>query len=380
MPCASATSRPTSGPVRSRVVLAAASVASLAAACVTTYEQFEPPAGGAALPPTAPVAISMTELGGSGSSRVETEFFNSILRRLQDTAEEARRSPESALSAAALIESLVESYDKPNAPAAFQRHLDGYRAIARGIRFRQHIRTRALLRLLHEEPSASQSASAVGERAAPPLGSPLMLDLELPPMTESVLLGAETDRDPVGFSVAVTITDEYVDGSTRESQTKDFLRLEEPYELAGAQSLRLPIRVDAAVGDAVRRSVLVRVEWMPGYVTLDGFRAPVQRVTAGAITCTQWPEGYEILAEQPLAGLTAALRDFNPKNFASAYLSALLVPAGQRRQAIALLIDQVRFGRADQAQVAMAALRKIAGVQIAIGDRDGWLEWWQSRQ
>lgn len=366
--------------MRSRVVLAAASAAWLAAACVTTYEQVEPTAGGPALPPTAPVAIPMTELGGSGSSRVEIEFFSSILRRLQDAAEEARRSPESALSAAELIESLVDSYDKPNVPVAFQRHLDGYRAIARGIRFRQHVRARALLRLVDEEPLESPSALDAGERVAPLLGSPLTLELELPPMAEPVLLGAETDRDPAGFSVAVTVTDEYVDGSTRESQTKDFLRLGEPFELAGAQSLRLPIRVDAAVGDAVRRSVLVRVEWMPGYVTLDGFRAPVQRVTAGAISCTQWPAGYEILAEQPLAGLTAALRDFNPKNFASAYLSALLVPAGQRRQAIALLIDQVRFGRADQAQVAMAALRKIAGVQIAIGDRDGWLEWWQSRQ
>ena len=110
------------------------------------------------------------------------------------------------------------------------------------------------------------------------------------------------------------------------------------------------------------------------------FRPERASKTAGAITCTQWPEGYEILAEQPLAGLTAALRDFNPKNFASAYLSALLVPPGQRRQATEMLIDQVRFGRADQAQVAMAALRKVAGVQIAIGDRDGWLEWWQSRQ
>jgi len=378
VPGASATFRPTPRPTRPRVFLAAASAAWFAAACVTTYEQVEPAAGGAEVPLSAPVSIPLTDLARSGSSRVEVEFFSGILRRLQDAAEEARRSPESALPAAALIESLVESYDKPNVPPAFQRHLNGYRAIARGIRFREHVRARSLLRLV--EGGLSEPASDAAERAAPPLGSLLAFELDLPAMTEPVLLGAETDQDPAGFSVAVTITDEYVDGSTRESQTKDFLRLGAAYELAGADSLRLPIRVDAAVGDAVRRSVLVRVEWMPGYVTIDGFRAPVQRVTAGAITCTQWPEGYEILAEQPLAGLTAALRDFNPKNFASAYLSALLVPPGQRRQATEMLIDQVRFGRADQAQVAMAALRKVAGVQIAIGDRDGWLEWWQSRQ
>ena len=199
-------------------------------------------------------------------------------------------------------------------------------------------------------------------------------------MERPVLLGARSDRDPVGFAVAVTIRDEYVDGSTREFQTKDFLRLGETYELAGERALRLPVRVEAAVGEAVRRSVVVRVDLMPGYVTLEGIRAPIQRVTAGAITCTQWPAGYEILAAQPLAGLRAALQDFNPKNFASAYLSALLVPSRDRLEATALLIDQVRFGRADQAQVAMAALHKTAGVEVAIGDRDGWLEWWQSRQ
>jgi hypothetical protein len=39
----------------------------------------------------------------------------------------------------------------------------------------------------------------------------------------------------------------------------------------------------------------------------------------------------------------------------------------------------VRFGRVDQAQVAMAALRAITDAGVAIGDRDGWLAWWQER-
>lgn len=355
----------TTGPVRRRAWLAA--VGAVAAACVTTYEPVEP-APGDALPFAAPVSIPLVELGGPGRSRVQLEFFGGILRRLQDAAAEGD---------AALIDSLVESYDLPNVPAAFRRHLVGYRAVARGIRFQQHVQRAASLRVLR--PAREEAAPASGGASAPPLGQPLRLELELPPMSDPVRLGALGDADPIGFSVGVTVEDEFVDGSSRASQSKEFLWLPEAVELRD-ESLRLPVEVGAAAGDAVRRSIVVRVDLMPGYVTLDELRAPVQRVTAGAITCTQWPAGYEVLAQQPLAGLKAALADFNPKNYAGAYLSALLVPAANRREATALLIDQVRFGRADQAQVAMAALHRTAGVNIAVGDRDGWLSWWQSRQ
>jgi len=351
----------TSGPLRRRARLAAVAAAWLAAACVTTYEPVEPDAG-EALPVAAPISIPLAELGGPGSSRVQLEFFGGILRRLQDAAAEGD---------AALIDSLVESYDLPNVPATFRDHLVGYRAIARGLRFQQHVQRESALRLVGDAP--------VEERRAPPLGAPLRLELEVPPMASPVRLGALGDADPIGFSVAVTVEDEFVDGSSRESQSKEFLWLPQALELRD-DSLLLPVEVGAAVGDAVRRSIVVRIDLMPGYVMLDELRAPIQRVTAGALTCTQWPEGYRILAAQPLAGLKTALADFNPKNYAGAYLSALLVPAQQRREANALLIDQVRFGRADQAQVAMAALHKTAGVNIAVGDRDGWLAWWQSRQ
>lgn len=355
----------TTGAARRRARLAVAAAASVAVACVTTYEPVEP-GEGEALPFAAPVSIPLTELGGPGSSRVQLEFFGGILRRLQDAAAEGD---------AALIDSLVESYDLPNVPESFRRHLVGYRAIARGILFQQHVQQRGLLRLVADADADADEPA----RRAPPLGEPLQLELELPPMADAVRLGALGDDDPIGFSVGVTVEDEFVDGSSRESQSKEFLWLPRAIELRD-ESLSLPVEVGAAAGDAVRRSVVVRVDLMPGYVTIDELRAPIQRVTAGAITCTQWPAGYEVLAEQPLAALRTALADFNPKNYAGAYLSALLVPAQQRREATALLIEQVRFGRADQAQVAMAALHRTAGVNIAVGDRDGWLTWWQGRQ
>lgn len=348
-----------------RAPLAAAALASLAAACVTTYEPVEPEQGAEGAPLAVPVSIPLPEFGG-GDSRVLLEFYGGILRRLQDAADDGDVE---------LLDSLVESYDRPSVPDAFRQHLDGYRAIARGIAFQQHVQASAELRLVS---AAGPGTAEPGK--APPLGEPLQLELELPPPPAPVRLGALGDRDPIGFSVAVTVDDEYLDGSSRESQSKEFLWLPRAFAFESGESLLLPIEVGAAVGDAVRRTVLVRVDLMPGYADCDGMRAPLQRVTAGAVSTTQWPKGHEILAAQPLAGLKAALADFNPRNFASAYLSALLVPARDRREATALLMDQVRFGRADQARVAMAALHKTAGVQIAVGDRDAWLAWWQSRQ
>lgn len=345
-----------------RAWLAAALLTPLAA-CVTTYEKAEP-ADPEGLSLAQPVAIPLPELGGGGD-RALVEFYGSILRRLQDAADDGD---------VALLDSLVEAYDRPNVPDAFRRHLDGYRAMARGLGFTRHAKSRGALGLVGDVPEGAD------EPPTPPLGEALRLELAVPAMATPVELGALGERDPVGFAVAVTIDDEYVDGSSRRSESKEFLWLPERLELRGDEVLRLPVEIGAGAGDAVRRSVLVRVDLMPGYVTLEGLRAPIQRVTIGAGSYTQWPAGHEILAAQPLAGLRAALADFTPKNFASAYLSALLVPSSKRRDACALLVDQVRFGRADQAQVAMAALRQIAGVQIAVGDRDGWLAWWQSKQ
>ena len=92
----------------------------------------------------------------------------------------------------------------------------------------------------------------------------------------------------------------------------------------------------------------------------------------------QLPEGQEVTQKQPLAALKVALADFQPKNFGSAYLAALLLSPADRLAAAELLVDQIRYGRADQAQVAMAALKRVSGLSLAVGDRDMWLDWWQS--
>lgn len=340
----------------------AALVALGGAGCVTTYEPIALPTRGS-MPDAVPVTIPFPEIGDRRGA-LWNELYKGVLQRLQEAAEAG--DP-------ALIDALLASYDKPDVPESIADQLRGYRLVARGIAFQQHLLAAARLLAVAGTPPAPIDA-------APPLGEALRLELRVPPGDEPVVLGGRYDRDPVGFAVAVTLEDEFVDGSSHSSHSEEFLRLPHAVELAGDRALTLPIEIGAAAGEAVRRKVLVRVDLMPGYVVIRGLRAPVKRTVVGAGSWTQWPRGHDVIAKTPLAALRQALAKFHEGNFASAYVAALLVRPEQRDEAIALLIDQVRFGRADQAQVAMAALRQVSGVDLPVGDRDAWLAWWQGRR
>ncbi|MFK7740499.1 MAG: hypothetical protein AB8H80_09245 [Planctomycetota bacterium] len=330
-----------------------------------------PAAQGYATELAVPVAIAIPDLG-TGKDRLLIEFYSGVLRRLEDAANDGN---------VPLIDSLVESYDKPSAPEPIRQQLCGYRAVARGIAFQQHVARHAQLRLRGDAGKRkANDAPATGRPAAPPLGKPLELELVVPAMAKPVLLGCEGDQDSFGFWVAVTIDDEFADGSSTSSRRRGFVGLPNRLELTGDIELILPIDVDVAAGRSARRSVLVRVDMMPGHAMIDGVRAPLQRRNIGAATWTQWPKGVDLLAERPLEALRTALADFRPGNHAAVYLAAQLMPAEKRKDAAALLMDQVRFGSDDQARVATAALRELTGVSIAIGHRDGWLEWWQARR
>jgi hypothetical protein len=366
-------------------------LACFAAGCVTTYTPIDLVDQASEMPVSQPIAIPIPAAQG-GNNRLLLEFYSGILRRLQDAADDGD---------VALLDSLVASYDKPNIPGSVSQHLAGYRAIGRGIRFRQHAIRKAVLEL--RLPAAAKPDAAVVDAAkpdaavvvgakvdggagsklvaapkVPALGKDLRLRLRLPAMANAVTLGGRNSRNPIGFSVSVTVEDEYVDGSSRSLHTDGVVWLPERFELVGDNELLLPIDVGAASGDAVRRNVTVRID-MRGHVEIDGIRAPVKSTSIAAGSYTQWPAGYDIIAKQPLAALKLALKAFQPKNFASVYLAALKIPATHQYEACALLMDQVRFGRADQAQVAMAALQNVTGLSIAVGDRDAWLGWWQAR-
>jgi len=316
-----------------------------------------------------PVVIPLGEVEEAANDSLLLEFYSSVLRRLHDAADDGD---------VALLDSLVKAYDKPATPDSVRQHLDGFRAMARGIRFRQHVAKAATLEL--RPPAADLAAgkqTPPAERVAPPLSERLQLDLRIPAMAEPVLLGGLDHQDPFTFSVSVTVEDEYYDGRTRSSHTDGVVQLPQSFWLADGNELVLPVHVGAATDDAVRRSVAVRVD-MRGHVQMDEIRSPVKSTTIGAGSFLQFPSGHEVLAKQPLAALKVALADFQVKNFGSAYLAALLLRPEDRLPAAELLIDQIRFGRVDQAQVAMAALKRVSGVSMAIGDRDAWLAWWQT--
>jgi len=353
-------------------------LACFAAGCVVTYSPVDLVNQSSELPESQPIAIAIPEAQGS-SSRLLLDFYSGILRRLQDAADDGD---------VALLDSLVASYDRPNIPASISQHIAGYRAIGRGIRFSQHVLRTAVLELRVPEASESDELRAdtaivdghdsVAAPKVPALGEDLQLRLRLPAMTNAVMIGGRDSLNRIGFSVSVTVEDEYADGSLRSLHTDGAVWLSERFELVGDKELLLPIDVGAAVDDAVRRNVTVRVE-MRGHVEIDGVRAPVKSAGIAAESYVQWPVGFDVIAQQPMAALKLALASFQPKNFASVYLAAWKIPVAQQREACALLVDQVRFGRADQAQVAMAALQNVTGLSIAVGDRDAWLDWWQAR-
>jgi len=359
-----------------RAWLAPFAVVFAAGGCVTTYTPVDLSDPESELIAQAPVAIPIGDFGEGKKNRLLLEFYSGILRRLHEAAEDGD---------VALLDSLVAAYDKSSTPEGVKQHLKSFRAMGRGILFRQHVQKTATfeLRASAREVAAAKNDPAVKitppeDRVEPPLGQQLQLDLRIPAMAQPVLLGGHDHSDPFTFAVSVTVEDEYSDGRTRSSKTDGVVLLPQSFTLADGNELTLPVNIDQATDEAVRRRVFVRVD-MRGHVEIDEIRAPVKSATIGAGSFLQLPEGHEIIAKQPMAALKLALGDFQKKNFASAYLAAVLMPQADRLAAARLLMDQVRYGRADQALIAMASLKRLSGLSLAVGDRDAWLAWWQTK-
>lgn len=363
--CRPARSSPLAGAARAAALSAALS----AAGCVTTYQPFDEAEEAAQLAAiNVPLAIPFPDIGANDDPLLR-QFYDGIVRRLQGAADDGDWR---------LIDALVDSYDRPELPPAIGEQVRGYRGVARGIVLAQHMQAQASLRVVGPQVVAPQNGKPV-EPPTPPLGESLRLELRIPAANDPVLLGGGDDRDAIAFTVAVTIEDDYGNGSSRSTHVDDIVRLPMAFALRGDNVLTLPIDVDAMPGDAVRRTVYVRVDLMPGHVVIGDMRSPVRRVTVAAGSWTQLPVGYEVLAREPLRALQKALRPFSRDNFAAAYLAAIAAPPAQRDQVVDLLIDQIRHGDSSQAQVAMAALREVTGAMVPIGDRDTWLAWYQTQ-
>lgn len=337
------------------------------AGCVTTYE--DAPLFGKVEAPAIDATSLMIPFGADtpGETGAAGEFYRGVLGRMHEAVEEGD---------VATLEALLARYEGAKLPPAVQQTVHGFREVARGLRFRQHARTAAVI-----VPAPDKNAAdAPREGGQPPLGAPLHLELQLPAPPDAVVLGGEGDADPTGFLVAIGIEDTFVTGAVSSSSTSRPWPLPATLALHGSTVLRLPIDVVIPGDQAVKRQVSIRVEMMGGYVHHATGRAPVPRTTLAATTLTQWPVGYDAVTKAPLAELRQALAAFGRPTFARAFLAAQATSGPDREVALGLLIEQLRFGRADQAQVAMAALRAMVDVDLAIGDREGWLAWWQSRR
>jgi hypothetical protein len=340
---------------RARCCVAAAAL--LAAACVTTYEDApltEPAAADFAVPVTIPFGDVAAD------ERPLLQLYEGVFERLKIAIHDRDLAE---------VETLLASFERDGLPAGVRGRLAGYRCVALGMRFQQHAAAQASLRL-----------QGTPDGVVPPLGAPLRFRLDLPPAPEPATLGGRDGDDPIGFHVAVSIADLFLDGSSRTHSAQDFVSLPADFVLADGAPLELPIGLDLPEGDPVRREVHVRVDLMPGYVQTRGARVPVHRTTLAAAAVTQWPAGHEAVQRAPLATLREAMRLGDAAHFRHVFLAATFTEGEDRETAIDLLIGQVRLGRLDQALVAMVALRAVTGAEVPIGDREAWLAWSQSRR
>jgi hypothetical protein len=346
---------------RPPVVRAAAFAAGLlGGACVTEYEAA-PLVDTSLVRPDFAIAQSIPfgAVATSAEDQVLLDLYASVFQRLQQAVEED--SP-------ATIDALVAAYDRGALPDWVRERFEGYRNLAEGQRFLRHARERSAVTLPAGDPPVLADGTA------------LEFTFELPPYAEPVVLGGRDDADPTVFAVALTVEDAFVDGSSRRYSHQDFVRLPSGQVLAGEAALRLPIRVDLPANGAVMRTANVRVDLLPGYLLVGERRAAVRLATLAAASATQYPaERAEVLAD-PLAALRQNLKQGGVAGARRAWLAALATRGADRRAAEELLIEQVRTASAEPAAQAMAALQVLTGVRILVGDRDGWLAWWQSRQ
>lgn len=292
---------------------------------------------------------------GAGEPRSPAElrqFYESLLWRLQQAY--AERDLEAMLP-------LLADYRRPDVPQWVQQRMAGYDALARGLQFERHAATSSRLRIAGDTEAAQDA------------GEPVAFELVLEPPPGQVRLGSRAG-DTCSFLVEVVVTDHFVDGSSRQHEDSSLLRLPAAHDFERGP-LVLPLEVAVADAGAVLRVIELRVDLLPGYVQSGDLRVPVRRGRLAGLSHSQWPRGHRPIRAQPMATLCAAMQLGDAEHFPHVRLAAVFMPAAERNRMIEMLIDWVRLGRPDQALVAMATLRAVGAADIAIGDREAWLSW-----
>jgi hypothetical protein len=328
-------------------------IAAAGAGCVST--EFQPGDVGA-------LVIPLGSAAATGDEAL-VEFYTGILERMHEAYGRPdrgrRRHIEPDLP---VLRDLLTNYNRPSAPAWARERMAGFERLANGLGFELH---------------AARNAQLLLPDPVPAIGADLRLVLRLPALPGvAVRLGGENDSEPIVFRLSIAIDDSYPDGSTQGCEREELLRLPVALELDGAAVLQLPIELQLPAANAVRRTLQLRIDMLPGYVGIGGQPAAVRSTRLAAGRVLQHPAGIDAVRRAPLPTLRQAIQIGDSAHFAHVFLAAGFMPEADKQAAIESLIQWVRLGRDDQATVAMAALRELTSVSLPIGDRIRWLAWW----
>ena len=338
----------------------------LTAACVSNVVDDD---GGDIVEPGIPrTSVVVPIVGGAATRNPLQEFYDGVYLRLNEAHQEQDL---------ALMQALLANYEREDVSEAIAQRLAGFRALAMGLEFELHAVAQARLRAAvpaGEDPVDDGQEPAASEE----IGKVSHYELVLPPLAGvAVKLGGGSVDDPIAFGVDVRIRDYYLDGSSRTHEDGDVVLLSETVLLQN-QPLRLPLELDLGPSAAVKRELDLRIDLLPGYLGIADRRVPVRRTTLAARSDTQWPQGLLGVRDKPLQVLRDAMAIGDASRFMHVRLAAEFASADKQQEVRRALIDWVRLGRPDQAMVAMAALAATTDVAIPVGDRDGWLAWWQA--
>jgi hypothetical protein len=265
-----------------------------------------------------------------------------------------------------LVEALLATHDRDVAPDWAKAQMREFRRVVRGLRFELHAEANAQLAIFGN---------------APPLGAtvPMRLSLQSAGGRGITIPGADGRRAATRVAVEVVVRDDDCVGGGSRREFGEILVVPRSVNFDAGDTLQLDFAMPALVPEGCHRRVTVTCDLLPGTVLVDGRVLPSRSVRLGSRTFELFPAGIESVRENPYAHLRTALELADPQHFDNVFLAARLMKPDFREDAIAKLIEHLRVGRPVLTRVCTAALRELTSEQIAVGDRDGWLAWWQGR-
>ncbi len=303
---------------------------------------------------------------GSGVSPVLDRFYTSVLDQMREAYNDRDLAG---------LRTLLAAHRHPRAPGWAQDMMGQFESLTSGLLFEAHMRTKGVL----EDPASTDGIAG----AAVPLGAPFVLRFKmagssegLPPELDGFVLGGESSRHPSSLRITFRITD--VDGfgsKTRWICNEDVVL---PEALVfGQGDVILPFAIEAGGGDSVMREFDVVVSLLPGYITKGDKQVPYQILVCASGKFVFYPNGVAVIRAEPLKTLRNAMRKGDRDHFPHVYLAIHFMADDEVDAATSLLMEWVRVGNDQQSTVAMSSLSRMTDLDIAVGDRRGWLQWYQ---